>query len=152
MPEQPNLNSDPLTERLGRFTPDSGGLDRDALLYAAGRASAHPSRLWPALAGLLGITQVVTLTLLLSRPTSTGSPQPAAPAPERERDLMVPAPAASPEPSTAGLMTARLPVGGLDDLPSARPVEQLISHEWTLNVLAMPTGLRATGHRPLTID
>jgi hypothetical protein len=152
MPEQPNLNSDPLAERLGRFTPDAGGLDRDALLYAAGRASAPPSRLWPALAGLLGITQAVTLTLLLNRPTATGFPQPAAPAAERERDLIVPAPATSPEPSSGGLMTARLPVGGLDDLPPTRPVEQLVPHERTLNILAIPTGLRGAGHRSLAID
>ena len=54
--------------RLSRFTPDPGGLDRDALLYAAGRASARPSRAWPALAAALAVTQVLTLALLRPRP------------------------------------------------------------------------------------
>jgi len=146
------MKPDPLAERLGRFTPNAGGLDRDSLLYAAGRASAQPNRLWPALTGLLGITQAVTLTLLLSRPTSTAPPQPAAPTTEREHNLIIPAAPTSPEVPTGALMTLRLPEGGLDDLPPTRPVEQLISHDKTLNVLAMPTGLRGAGRRSFVID
>jgi hypothetical protein len=152
MSEQSNLKSDPLAERLGRFTPNSGGLDRDALIYAAGRASAHPSRVWPALAGLLGITQAVTLVLLVSRPTGTASQHLAAPATQPERDLIVPAAPTSPEVPTGALMTLRLPEGGLDDLPPSRPVEHLISPDKTLNLLAIPTGLRGAGHRSLVID
>ena len=45
--------SEPLAERLSRFTPDGSGLDRDALLFAAGRASARPNRRWVALAAAL---------------------------------------------------------------------------------------------------
>ena len=36
--------SEPILERLSRFTPDAGRLDRDALLFAAGRESARPNR------------------------------------------------------------------------------------------------------------
>ena len=43
--------SEPILERLSRFTPDAGGLDRDALLFAAGRESARPNRGW-MIAGL----------------------------------------------------------------------------------------------------
>jgi hypothetical protein len=60
MPEQP----DPVTDRLARFTPSAGGLDRDALLFAAGRRSARSSRLWPAAVVLLAVSQVVTLIAL----------------------------------------------------------------------------------------
>ena len=38
--------SEPIVERLSRFTPDAGRLDRDSLLYEAGRKSARPNRAW----------------------------------------------------------------------------------------------------------
>jgi hypothetical protein len=56
--------SEPIIERLSRFTPDAGGLDRDALLYAAGRASARPNRAWISLAAALACTQPLFLVLL----------------------------------------------------------------------------------------
>jgi hypothetical protein len=55
--------SEPL-HALSRFTPESSGLDRSALLFEAGRRSARPNRLWIALTGLLVLTQGVTLVLL----------------------------------------------------------------------------------------
>lgn len=67
--------SESLTEKLSRFTPDTSGLDRDALLFAAGRASARPSRAWMALAGVLAAVQVLTLVVLWPRtPSPTGAP------------------------------------------------------------------------------
>jgi hypothetical protein len=56
--------SEPFLERLSRFTPDAGRLDRDALLFAAGRSSVHPSRGWMTMAGLLAGTQALWLVLL----------------------------------------------------------------------------------------
>jgi hypothetical protein len=56
--------SEPLAERLSRFTPDASGLDRDALLFAVGRASARPNRRWIALAGALAACQLLTLVSL----------------------------------------------------------------------------------------
>lgn len=56
--------SEPIAEILSQFTPDRGNLDRDALLFAAGRASVRPQRRWIALAGALATTQVLTLLLL----------------------------------------------------------------------------------------
>jgi hypothetical protein len=79
--------SEPILERLSRFTPDAGSLDRDALLFAAGRSSARPNRGWMALASLLAGTQVMSLVLLfphatppagrLSGPVATASVPPA---------------------------------------------------------------------------
>jgi|SRR5882724_7940231 len=60
---------EPIIESLSRFTPGAGGLDRDAILFAAGRASARPNRKWMALAGSLAASQLVTLALLWPRPT-----------------------------------------------------------------------------------
>jgi hypothetical protein len=56
--------SEPFLERLTRFTPDAGRLDRDALIFAAGRASARPNRGWVALAALLAGTQALSLAFL----------------------------------------------------------------------------------------
>jgi hypothetical protein len=63
--------SEPLAERLGRLTPDAGGLDRDALLFAAGRASVRPGRRWKALASVLAASQLLTLLLLWPRTPAT---------------------------------------------------------------------------------
>jgi hypothetical protein len=61
--------SEPFLERLSRFTPHAGGLDRDALLFAAGRSSGRPNRGWITLATLLANTQILSLVLLWQRPT-----------------------------------------------------------------------------------
>jgi len=63
--------SEEFLERLSRFTADPGGLDRDALLFAAGRASARPNRGWMTLASILASTQALSLALLWPRPTPT---------------------------------------------------------------------------------
>jgi hypothetical protein len=70
--------SEPFLERLSRFTPDAGGLDRDALLFAAGRSSARPNRGWKFLSAALAGTQLLVVALLLPRsvsvaPTVNGS-------------------------------------------------------------------------------
>jgi len=91
--------SGPFIERLSRFTPDAGGLDRDALLFAAGRACARPNRGWIAVAAALAAGWAVTVVLLW--------PHPAAPNPRLPAPPSVPGPAA-PEPSeNPGLWSAR---------------------------------------------
>src|SRR5262249_4362918 len=56
--------SEQFAEQLSRFTPEGGGLDRAAVLFEAGRASARPNRRWIALAAGLAACQLVTLALL----------------------------------------------------------------------------------------
>jgi hypothetical protein len=93
--------SDPLAASLSKFTPDGSGLDRDALLFAAGRASVPPRRGWMALAAVLAASQLATLTLLAFpsahppvvpthgfAPTEYVTPAPSekqAPSPDRDR-------------------------------------------------------------------
>ncbi|HWB12127.1 MAG TPA: hypothetical protein VG826_23070 [Pirellulales bacterium] len=60
--------SGPFLERLSRFTPDAGTLDRDDLLFAAGRASARPNRGWMCLSALLGASHVIALAVLWPQP------------------------------------------------------------------------------------
>jgi hypothetical protein len=119
--------SEELTERLSRFTPDRGGLDRDALLIGAGRASARPNRRWVALAGMLAASQVLTLVLLWPRPAVPGvtpvvqSPQkPAVPAPPQD-------PAPQPRTTLSALRTTLSEAlsGPQADLPPLRPVPDL---------------------------
>ncbi len=56
---------DPLATQLSRFTPDGAGLDRDVLLFAAGKASARPNHRWIAFAGALAASQVISLGIWL---------------------------------------------------------------------------------------
>jgi hypothetical protein len=67
--------SERFLERLSRFTPDAGGLNRDELLFEAGRRSARPDRRWKSTAFLLGAAQALTLLLLWpsARPVPPGS-------------------------------------------------------------------------------
>ena len=87
--------SEPILERLNRFTPDAGRLDRDALLFATGRESARPNRGWKTLASLLAGTQALSLALLW--PHSS---------PSVEKSTVsiagVPAPSAAPGPPATG--------------------------------------------------
>jgi hypothetical protein len=117
--------SEELTERLSRFTPDGGALDRDAVLFAAGRASARPSRRWVALAGGLAASQLLTLVLLWPRPVVPDvapvaeSPPTIAPAPSEEPDPQPPAG------SLASWALWQQDAGGQIDLPPLRPVANL---------------------------
>jgi hypothetical protein len=92
------LSNDPVARLLSRFTPDSSALDRDALLFAAGRASVPPGRRWMALAGALAASQAVTLGLLLwsgQAPTAVGPPVTVEVEPSRQPAPEVPTPEAS---------------------------------------------------------
>ena len=68
-----------IEDSLSRFTPSLGDLDRDALLFAAGRASARPDRKWPTLAALLALSQTLTLALCVSGTPTPPRPEPVAP-------------------------------------------------------------------------
>jgi hypothetical protein len=68
--------SETFLERLSRFTPSAGSLERDALLFAAGRRSARPNRGWITLAAALAGTQALSLALLLAHPTMPSAHQP----------------------------------------------------------------------------
>jgi len=59
--------SEPISERLSQFTPSAGRLDRDALLFAAGRSSARPNRAWQGLSAALAATQILTLACMWPR-------------------------------------------------------------------------------------
>jgi len=100
--------SEPLAEHLSRFTPDGSGLDRDGLLFAAGRASVRPRRRWPILAGLLTLSQTLTLFFLWPH-TPTPEPNRMIETSRAADPLDVPlAAAGDPEPSSLRHLTGEL--------------------------------------------
>jgi hypothetical protein len=111
--------SDPLTDRLARFTPSGAGLDRDAVLFAAGRQSARVSRLWPAAAALLAVSQVVTLIVLW--PHDPPAPVVGAPSPPAVPPPPLILPPASPDPDV-WTVRSRFP-DVLQEPPTASPGE-----------------------------
>ncbi len=64
MPE--DLNRDPLLGKMARMRPTTAGIDRDEMLFAAGRASAPRTSGWKLAFALLALSQAVTLTLWLA--------------------------------------------------------------------------------------
>jgi hypothetical protein len=103
--------SEPLAEILSRFTPNATDLNRDALLFAAGRASVRPRRGWQALAGVLAASQLLTLLCLWPRtpPVSVPNTTPfAASEPSR------PGSAVEPDPSAWGALLQRMKETDLD--------------------------------------
>jgi hypothetical protein len=105
--------SEPLAERLKRFTPDTTGLNRDALLFRAGRASVRPGA-WKALACALALGQALTLALLGPRPTPPAGPPPRQPTLPR-----VESPPAPPPEAPGPLALRHLPTGELPPPPAS---------------------------------
>jgi hypothetical protein len=131
--------NDSFARRLKRFTPDRGGLDREALLFAAGRASARPNRGWMALAGTLAACQLVSLGLLWSRtsgPThgpSRASPTSVAETPFDER----PHDPEAASPNELWVLRARMVSGG-GDLRAPTIKGPLVPDEPPLRAFPLP--------------
>src|SRR5438270_112330 len=112
---------EPIIERLSRFTPDGSGLDRDALLFAAGRASIRPNRAWMAIAGALAASQVLTLAFLWPKP-ATPAALPGVP-PSTPQVAEVPPPRNA---SELGVLNRRLLETTESDLPPMAPTDDLV--------------------------
>jgi hypothetical protein len=106
---------EPIIERLSRFTPDGSGLDRDAILFAAGRASVRPNRAWILATGALAACQLVTLSLLWPRPMNPLSP-PVEPIVATQ--LLVASGPASTNGTELALLTRQFLQSGKEDFPS----------------------------------
>jgi hypothetical protein len=131
--------SEPVVERLSRFTPDAGGLDRDALLFAAGRASARPNRIWIALAAALAVSQALTLTLWWLQPAPPVAHLPV-PAPSQSAPPMPPEPVTPDSSESPGHWSARRNVLGLDleDRPTPAPAGNFVESGPPLRAFAPP--------------
>jgi hypothetical protein len=75
MPDRPDRLTDPVARTLARFTPVAG-LDRDEVLFRAGRASAPKGRWWKRATALLLVTQAATLAALMRPGTERVVPPP----------------------------------------------------------------------------
>jgi hypothetical protein len=113
--------SEPLAERLSRFTPDGSGLDRDALLFAAGRASVRPGRRWKGLASVLAASQLLTLVFLWPHtPAAVPSVIPAPPV-----AVEPPLPSLAPADPRSWAVNRRM-LNELDDLPPPAGSDNLV--------------------------
>ncbi len=63
-----DLSRDPLVQKLARFTPASSTVDRDAMLFAAGRASGSGAGKWKVVASVLAMTQAVMFVVWFASP------------------------------------------------------------------------------------
>jgi hypothetical protein len=115
----------PFTRALAAVPPHPGQLDRDALLFAAGRAAGRRGRFWPALsAGLACLSAALALVLLLRPPVVVQvehivhipTPAPADTTPPEQDDGPTPA---QPSPTVAEGM--RLRKGILQDGADTQP-------------------------------
>jgi hypothetical protein len=134
--------SEPFLERLSRLTPDAGRLERDALLFAAGRRSVRPNRGWVALAMALASTQALSLALFWLHPmppaghlTEPNASAPAVPAPSER--------ATAQAPDSGGLWSVR------HSLREAETEEPASASTATLIISEPP--LRAFGPPPTSI-
>jgi hypothetical protein len=127
--------SEPLADRLKHFTPDGAALDRDALLFACGRASVRPRRGWRALAGALAACQVLTLVLFWPRPAPPPSP--------KVVHVPVPVEPAPPDASEWGTLNRLVSRSPAADLPPSTPAEPLVPDGPPLHVWAVPPDLVA---------
>jgi hypothetical protein len=122
------MTPDPVFDKLSRFSPSSGGLDRDAIVFAAGRASARSRRLWPAVAGLLTITQTITLVLLMMPQAPLGPPA------RNGNDLPpIPAVEQSPDSTSDNILQVR---SDIEHWPKETPVADPVPSEPTWTVLS----------------
>ena len=132
------MTPDPAAE-LTRLTPHPGTLDRDALLFHAGRASARPGRGWKAAVVALALGHAGWLaTLFRTDSTAPVSPVLGTPGPPP-----TPRPAPQPEPESP----APAPLAAADDDPA-----DLAAHLWPRTPPAAPDpgGAPHPPTRPLT--
>jgi hypothetical protein len=129
--------SEPLAERLSRFTPDGFGLNRDALLFAAGRASVRSNWRWKMLVGMLAASQLCTLLCLWPR-TPPSSP-PATPFVVAEPSRPDSMPTATPEadPSEWRALRHRMFSTDIDFAPSPSD-EAMVPAEPPLHAFGTP--------------
>lgn len=113
-----------LTNTLRQFTPTLP--DRDALLFAAGRASTRPSPMWKLLCGLLAVSQVAIVVWWLARPLTTVNPM-TRPMDNTENDSPTPF---TPDPysyialsKSADLELPRISIERVDTIRSSPPLK-----------------------------
>jgi len=69
------MNSDEqLLEQLKQLRPATGELNRDRLIYLAGRASVQPTRMWPWCAASGAMAAVAATVLILAIPPHDAGP------------------------------------------------------------------------------
>ncbi|HVS38319.1 MAG TPA: hypothetical protein VMS17_22365 [Gemmataceae bacterium] len=127
--------SERFAEQLSRFTPEAGKFDRDALLFAAGRASARPHRTWKIAVGALAACQLLTLAFLWPHLPPAAPPAPPSPPVAGHQS-----PPRSPE--EHGALVANGPfLHNVEDLPSPASGGELVPDDAPVRASAIPADL-----------
>ncbi len=124
--------SEPLANRLRRFTPEGAALDRDTLLFNAGCASVRSGRGWRLAALSLALSQVFTLALLWPRPVPPASPTLIQPSQQPAEPPSSPPSAV--DPSEWLVLNRRASVSDEADLPPTTSAGPLVPDEPALGV------------------
>jgi hypothetical protein len=120
-------------ERLSQFTPDGTGLDRDGLLFAAGRASVRPNRGWAALACTLAASQVLTCVLFWPKSPEAGFLAQDGPPSQRVFEQFQPS--TTHDDTELGALNSRAFVRIDGDLPPSAAVESMAPQSPPLHAL-----------------
>jgi hypothetical protein len=154
----------PLAESLRRLAPRAS-VDRDGLMYQAGRQAARPGRGWPlavALTSLLAVGFACAWLVLLLRPPREHLVHAPAPAARRPQDAPDPAPpqaivaeeAAADAPAEGAQPSFTLPALPLPapGVPPSRPreLQEHLSH-WGFDGLPAPPPVRSPPRDPVEI-
>jgi len=126
--------SESYLERLSQFTPDATGLDRDMVLFAAGRASVRPDRGWRVTVCLLAICQALTLAFLWPKPMPPAGQTVEATLASRA----VSPPPAPADPAELGSLNRQLLESKDGDLPRTGSAENLVPNGPPLTVFGSP--------------
>jgi hypothetical protein len=128
-----------LATALSALAPRPAVLDRDRLMFAAGRQSARRSRLWPCVSALLAVLSVGLGTALVLRPeprvvyVTPPAPPPPAPAPAESREPTVAAKDDHWQEQIESLRlrnrVLRLGVEALPEAPRPQPTEKPLTIE-----------------------
>lgn len=124
------LHPDALVQALQSLAPNPGHLDRDRLMFEAGRHSTRPSRLWPAATMFSTACAAVLAGVVVLRP----SPEPVVRVVEVRVPLEVETTPASTD--VTPLPTADLPRPEVPNTRYARLQDHVL--RWGLDIPALP--------------
>ncbi len=148
MHTEDDKNLSGLESKLAALAPPPSRLDRDQLMFQAGRQQIHGGRLWPAVSAFLGAATLALLVMVLHRPTPEMmervvyvSPAPKAAA--------LPRPKPAPDPVQPSLAAS---VEMADDLPFRNPRLELEDQLLRWGLDALPDVACNEPSKPLTLD
>jgi hypothetical protein len=137
----PEMNPDPVFDKLAKFTPDAARANAAELLFAAGRASARAHWGWKAAVVGLVLANVVSLGFLVFRTSEplapVASPATVAPTTPPTQPTLKPPKSSADDPWS---YRSLISIGDPDEFPVATPVTGPSQPAPVLSVLSARRG------------